>query len=67
MQRALKELKIKTSNEKVFLEKTILQSDEVLVHLKTMNVDTSYNVLKKIQNFINGSISLPNTCASINT
>jgi len=60
-------LKIKTSNEKVFFEKTILQSDEVLVHLKTMNVDTSYNVLKKIQNFINGSIFLPNARASINT
>jgi len=50
----LKELKIRTSNEKG-LEKATLQCDEMLQHLKVTNGHVTRNVLKRHQSLIDGA------------
>jgi hypothetical protein len=59
----LKELKTKTSNEEG-LEKTTLQCDQELKHLKATNGHATRNVLKRHQSFIDGVVILETPSSS---
>jgi hypothetical protein len=58
----LKKLKIEISNEKG-LEKTTLQCDQKLKHLKAINGHATNNVLKKHQSHVDGVV-IPETPSS---